>query len=65
MSPLIYLSSERLYTLPITMKLFTDMAGTDWHLLMAASVMATVPLLVVFFVAQRKFIEGVAMTGLK
>lgn len=65
LSPLIYLSSERLYTLPITMKLFTDMAGTDWHLLMAASVMATVPLLVVFFVAQRKFIEGVAMTGLK
>ena len=65
LSPLIYLSSERLYTLPVAMKLFTDMAGTEWHLLMAASVMATVPLLVVFFLAQRKFIEGVALTGLK
>lgn len=65
LSPLIYLSSEQLYTLPMAMKLFTDMAGTDWHLLMAASVMATVPLLLVFFVAQRKFIEGVTMTGLK
>lgn len=65
LSPLIYLTSERLYTLPVAMNLFTDMAGTDWHLLMAASVMATVPLLIVFFVAQRKFIEGVAMTGLK
>ncbi|MGO4500296.1 hypothetical protein AB4114_30965 [Paenibacillus sp. 2RAB27] len=30
-------------TLPIAMKLFTDTAGTDWHLLMAASMMATVP----------------------
>lgn len=65
LSPLIYLTSERLYTLPVTMKLFTDMAGTDWHLLMAASVMATLPILVVFFFAQRKFIEGVTMTGLK
>jgi len=65
LSPLIFVSSEELFTLPVAMKLFTDMAGTDWHLLMAASVMATVPLLAVFFVAQRKFIEGVAMTGLK
>lgn len=65
LDPLIYLSSDRLFTLPIAMKLFTDMAGTDWHLLMAASVMATVPLLLVFFFAQKKFIEGVATTGLK
>lgn len=65
LDPLIYISSDRLFTLPIAMKLFTDMAGTDWHLLMAASVMATLPLLLVFFFAQKKFIEGVATTGLK
>ncbi|MGG1516147.1 carbohydrate ABC transporter permease [Paenibacillus oryzisoli] len=65
LDPLIYLSSDKLFTLPIAMKLFTDTAGTDWHLLMAASVMATVPLLLVFFFAQKKFIEGVATTGLK
>jgi multiple sugar transport system permease protein len=65
LDPLIYLSSSKLLTLPIAMKLFTDTAGTDWHLLMAASVMATVPLLLVFFFAQKKFIDGIATTGLK
>ncbi len=63
--PLIYLSSSDLYTLPLALSLFTDQSGTEWHLLMAASVIATVPLLIVFFFAQKKFIEGVAMTGLK
>ncbi|MBD0378780.1 carbohydrate ABC transporter permease [Paenibacillus sedimenti] len=65
LDPLIYISSSKLFTLPVAMKLFTDMAGTAWHLLMAASVMATLPLLLVFFVAQKKFIDGIATTGLK
>ncbi len=63
--PLIYLSSSDLYTLPLALSLFTDQSGTQWHLLMAASVLATLPLLIVFFFAQKKFIEGVAMTGMK
>jgi multiple sugar transport system permease protein len=63
--PLIFISSDKLFTLPVGVKLFTDAAGTQWNLLMAASVMATMPLLIVFFFAQRKFIEGVALTGLK
>ncbi|MDF2938884.1 MAG: sugar transporter ATP-binding protein [Paenibacillaceae bacterium] len=63
--PLIFISTDRLFTLPVGLKLFTDAAGTQWNLLMAASVMATLPLMLVFFFAQKKFIEGVAMTGLK
>ncbi len=63
--PLIYLISNDLYTLPLALSLFTDQSGTEWHLLMAASVLATLPLLIVFFFAQKKFIEGVAMTGMK
>ncbi|MEC0232560.1 carbohydrate ABC transporter permease [Paenibacillus alba] len=63
--PLIFISSNHLFTLPVGLKLFTDTAGTEWHLLMAASVIATVPLLVVFFLAQKRFIESVALTGLK
>jgi len=63
--PLIFISSNHLFTLPVGLKLFTDTAGTEWQLLMAASVMATAPLLIVFFFAQKKFIEGVALTGLK
>jgi multiple sugar transport system permease protein len=65
LSPLIFLSSDRMFTLPVALKLFTDTAGTNWQMLMAASVVATVPLLIVFFLAQRRFIEGVALTGLK
>jgi multiple sugar transport system permease protein len=63
--PLIYLSSKELYTLPLALSLFTDQSGTQWHLVMAASVMATLPLLLVFFLAQRKFIESMALSGLK
>ncbi|PYI53448.1 carbohydrate ABC transporter permease [Paenibacillus flagellatus] len=65
LEPLIYLNTSRLYTLPLALSLFTNESGTEWHLLMAASVMATVPLLAVFFAAQKKFVEGIAMTGLK
>jgi multiple sugar transport system permease protein len=63
--PLIFISTDQLFTLPVGLKLFTDAAGTQWNLLMAASVMATLPLMLVFFFAQKRFIEGVAMTGLK
>ncbi len=64
-NPLIYLNSQNLFTLPLALSLFTDQSGTQWNLLMAASVIATAPLLIVFFVAQKRFIEGVALTGLK
>ncbi|KQO17548.1 carbohydrate ABC transporter permease [Paenibacillus sp. Leaf72] len=63
--PLIFINSRHLMTLPLGLSLFTDEVGTSWHYLMSATVMATVPLLIVFFLAQRRFIEGVAMTGLK
>ncbi|MCU6710657.1 carbohydrate ABC transporter permease [Paenibacillus sp. J5C_2022] len=63
--PLIFINDRELMTLPLGLSLFTDEVGTAWHLLMSATVMATLPLLIVFFLAQRHFIEGVAMTGLK
>jgi multiple sugar transport system permease protein len=63
--PLVYLSSSRLYTIPLALSLFTTESGTKWNMVMAASVVATLPLLIVFFLAQKKFIEGVAMTGIK
>jgi len=63
--PLIFLSSAKLFTLPLGLGMFTTHTGTEWHLLMAASVMTTAPLLIVFFFAQKRFIDGVALTGLK
>ncbi|MCY9698177.1 carbohydrate ABC transporter permease [Paenibacillus alginolyticus] len=63
--PLVYLNSSELYTIPLALSLFVTDAGTEWQIVMAAAVVATVPLLTVFFFAQKKFIEGIAMTGVK
>ncbi|GGF73666.1 sn-glycerol-3-phosphate transport system permease protein UgpE [Paenibacillus albidus] len=63
--PLIFINDRELMTLPLALSMFTNESGTSWHLLMSASVMATLPLLIVFFFAQKQFIEGVSMTGLK
>lgn len=63
--PLIYLSSSKLYTVPLALSLFTTESGVQWHLIMAAASVATLPILIVFFFAQRKFIESLATSGLK
>lgn len=64
-TPLIFLSSDKLYTLPLGLSMFTDQAGTQWNLVMTASVIATIPLLLVFFFAQKQFIESIALSGIK
>ena len=63
--PLIYLSDSKLYTSTLALSLFADEVGVSWNLVMAASVISTLPLLLVFFCAQKKFIESLAMSGIK
>jgi len=63
--PLIFIDSRELMTLPVGLALFTDEAGTAWHHLMSATTLATLPLLFVFFFAQRKFIEGMLAGSIK
>lgn len=63
--PLVYLNSDRMKTLSLGLAAFRGEFTNQWHLLMAGSVMMLVPCLVVFFCAQRYFIEGVVMTGIK
>jgi multiple sugar transport system permease protein len=63
--PFIYLNSTEKYTLPLMLRMFQSTEGTEWHLLMAASVMTAIPCIVLYFVAQRYFIQGVVFTGLK
>ena len=65
LAPLVFLNTAKLYTVPLSLSLLTDQHGTDWNLIMAASSLATVPLLLVFFFAQKQFIQGIAMTGVK
>lgn len=63
--PLIYLSDSKLYTSTLALQLFSDEVGVSWNLVMAGSLVSTLPLLIVFFCAQKKFIESLAMSGIK
>lgn len=65
MGPLIYLNSMEKYTVSIGLKLFQDTYGTQLELLMAASLLHIIPTIVLFFIAQRYFVKGIALTGLK
>jgi multiple sugar transport system permease protein len=63
--PLVTLYSEKNYTLQLGLTTFQGAHQSNTHLLMAANVMSMLPLLLLFFVAQRWFIRGIATTGLK
>ena len=64
--PLIVVQSEQLATPPLGVLFFSNAeAGTNYGVLMAAAVVVNAPLIVAFLLAQRRFIEGVTMTGVK
>jgi len=63
--PLIVTNSPRLRTIQVGLSSFNQEFGTKPNLLMAASTTAIAPLLVLFFIAQKQFIQGIARTGLK
>lgn len=63
--PLIVTNSPRLRTIQVGLSSFNQEFGTKPNLLMAASTTAIVPLLIIFFIAQKQFIQGIARTGLK
>ena len=65
MGPLIYLHSMDKYTVSIGLRMFQDMYGGRLELLMAASLIHIVPCIILFFSAQRYFIKGIVLTGIK
>jgi multiple sugar transport system permease protein len=69
LKPLIFLHDIALYTLPRGLKAIVDNPSIggqkEWELLAAAGVIVTVPMIVVFFLGQRYFLEGIATTGSK
>ncbi|HVK06509.1 MAG TPA: carbohydrate ABC transporter permease [Armatimonadaceae bacterium] len=65
LGPLLYLNDERSYTLSLGLQRFVSQHGAEWSLLMAASTVMTVPIIVLFFFAQRTFIQGISTTGMK
>mgnify|MGYP002796672854 FL=1 len=64
-TPLIYINDARKYTLPLGLASMKGMYSTDWPVLMAASVIAVLPVLVAFLLAQDAFVKGVMMSGMK
>ncbi len=69
LTPLVYLNSASQYTLALGLSLFKNYPETGGeplqHLLMAASVMTIVPPVLLFFAAQRYFVQGIVLSGLK
>lgn len=65
LAPLIYLQRPELYTVTLGLQFFRSTYTTNWAYLMAASLVTTLPIIVVFFLAQRYFVEGIAVGGVK
>lgn len=65
LGPLIYLRSESKKTIQLGLKMFISQYSSDYGLIMAGSVLSLLPLIVVFLIFQKYFVEGVAATGIK
>lgn len=65
LAPLIFLHDQSLYTLQLGLSLFRGAYNVQWAYLMAASLVVTLPVIFIFFFAQRSFIEGIGFTGTK
>lgn len=65
LGPLLYFNSQENYTVSIGLAMFRSVMRTRWDLLMAASATMTIPMIIIFFLAQRYFVQGVVLTGLK
>jgi ABC-type glycerol-3-phosphate transport system permease component len=63
--PLIYLHNRNNYTISLGLQAFQTQSGPEWHLIMAASLVAMLPVLILFFFGQRYFIQGVVFSGVK
>ena len=63
--PLVYLSDPNQYTLTLGLFAFHGQRTVDWTLVMVAATLSTVPLVLLFTLTQRYFVQGITMTGLK
>jgi multiple sugar transport system permease protein len=66
LGPLVFLHRPEQFTLALGLQQFQSQhGGTPWHLLMAASVLVILPVVILFFVAQKAFVQGISTTGMK
>ena len=64
LGPLLYLRDSDMFTIAVGLQMFHSEHDTEFHLLMAASTALTAPIIVIFYMVQRTFIQGIALTGL-
>ncbi len=63
--PLVMTNTPEMRPLQVGLAVFNQESGTDWELLMAASTFSILPLMVIFFIAQKQFVEGITRSGMK
>jgi len=65
LGPLIFLTEPRTFTMSLGLQQYqSQFGGSEWHLLMAASALLVMPIIVLFFFAQKTFIQGISTTGM-
>lgn len=64
LDPLVFLHSEQVKTLSLGLRAFINPNDASWHITMAASMWLIVPMIAIFFIGQRHFIQGAAMSGI-
>lgn len=64
-TPLVYITDQTNYTLPLGLATMKGMYSTNWPVLMAASTVSVLPVLIAFLCAQDAFVKGVALSGMK
>ncbi|MCB0187693.1 MAG: carbohydrate ABC transporter permease [Caldilineaceae bacterium] len=63
--PLIYLGNQDQYTLSLGLRVFVEAHRAEWGMMMAASTMMVMPVILIFFLAQQHFVQGITLTGIK
>jgi multiple sugar transport system permease protein len=62
--PLVVTVSLNMRTIPVGLSAFQGQYNTQWHLLMAGSVIALLPVLLIYILAQKRFVEGITLSGM-
>ena len=62
---MIYFNSEKYKTIQLGIKMFIGQYSTEYGLVMAVSVMALLPVLIIFLIGQKQFVQGIASSGIK
>jgi multiple sugar transport system permease protein len=65
LGPLIYLRNPELFTVAVGLSSFRSVLDASWHYQLAVATTVILPVVILFFIAQRYFIRGVVLTGLK